>query len=63
MPLKNIKKFLGPLIFSVQMVSECHVCILVESKGWLFVALAVPLVVVAIISKSDNLVRLAFDAD
>jgi len=36
---------------------------LVESKGWLFVALAVPLVVVAIISKSDNLVRLAFDAD
>lgn len=48
------------------MVSECHVCVLVESKGWLLVALAditVAVVAVAIISKSDNLVLLAFDAD
>lgn len=46
------------------MVSECHVCVLVESKGWLLVALAdIAVAAVAIISKSDNLVRLAFDAD
>lgn len=48
------------------MLSKCHIgSLLLETKGWIFVALAAAVAadVVAIISKSDNLVRLAFDAD